>query len=290
MFDALHKILAEKNIRSHTNEGILVCNVDNTYSGLKLVEDILYTLVDKTTVLYLSGGRTPRDLYESFSTEMRLHPGGVGMVDERFGEKLHEKSNEKMLKDTGLLRYLDYNDIPFYPVLEFTNRHSGKRGTSASRISNDERSWTPARYAKQSVAGGSQNDREGAAQAYDEQLRTLLSVFQKHVAVLGIGLDGHTAGIAGNRPGFTNPLFEPSRKSLLVSEFDDPKGKFHERITMTFLGLSMMDILLVLVFGSDKQKALELMFSPRSEEEIPARFFKRPEIAAKTLFITDQNI
>jgi hypothetical protein len=32
------------------------------------------------------------------------------------------------------------------------------------------------------------------------------------------------------------------------------------------------------------------MFTEGREEEIPARFFKRPEIAKKTLLITDQRI
>ncbi len=286
MFDKLQKILGGKNIRSHINEGVFICNVDGAPAGFFLAKDILYAIVDKTTVLYLSGGRTPKDLYESLSTETRLHPGGAALVDERFGKKLHEKSNERMLKDTGLLRYFDYNDIPFYPMLQ---GHPGGRSPIGSH---QERDSIAAVYPE--PVEGLQNDENGGrsliASQYDDQLRTLLATYQKHVAILGVGLDGHTAGIAGNRPDFTNPLFEPSRKSLLVSEFNDERGVFKERITMTFLGLSMMDFLLVLVFGEDKQKALDLMFSPGSEEEIPSRFFKRPEIAAKTLFITDQNI
>lgn len=281
---AIQKILREKNVRSHTNEGILICNVAGVAEGFAFAKDLLHAMVDKTTVLFLSGGRTPKELYESFSVDEKLHPGGVGMVDERFGEKFHENTNEKMLKETGLLRFLDYNDIPFYPILQFHKRHSGEEQHDDSRISSVN--------SEQADSGQRQNDkdRKGTSEAYDEKLRSLLSVFQKHIAILGVGLDGHTAGIAGNRPNFTNPLFEPSRKSLLVSEFNDEQGMFKERITMTFLGLSHMDFLLVLVFGEDKQKALDLMFSPGLEEEIPSRFFKRPEIAKKTVFITDQKV
>jgi len=65
---------------------------------------------------------------------------------------------------------------------------------------------------------------------------------------------------------------------------------FKERITMTFLGLSMLDILIVLVFGNEKQNALKLLFSEGSEEEIPSRFYQRPDIAKKTLLITDQQL
>ncbi len=282
---AIQKILTEKNIRSHRNEGILICRVDNATSGLELAKDILSAIVDKKTVVYLSGGKTPKELYRFLSVDLRLHPGGVGMVDERYGDKLHEKSNEKMLKDSGLLRYLDYNDIPFYPILQNPRRHPRPSVIPAKagiRVNSSE----------DQILDQVENDnkREDTAQLYDDKLRSLLSVFQKHIAVLGIGLDGHTAGIAGNRPDFTNPLFEPSQKSLLVSEFNDEKGIFKQRITMTFLGLSHMDFLLVLVFGEDKQKALEVMFSPGSEKDIPSRFFKRPEIAKKTVLITDQNI
>jgi 6-phosphogluconolactonase/glucosamine-6-phosphate isomerase/deaminase len=70
----------------------------------------------------------------------------------------------------------------------------------------------------------------------------------------------------------------------------DDGGKYGERVTMSFLGLSMLDILLVLVFGKEKREALELVFSEGREEDVPGRFFKRPEIAKRTLLITDQEV
>ena len=51
----------------------------------------------------------------------------------------------------------------------------------------------------------------------------------------------------------------------------------------------MLDFLLVLVFGKDKREALRLVFKDGSEDDIPGRFYKRPEIAKKTLIITDQS-
>jgi 6-phosphogluconolactonase/glucosamine-6-phosphate isomerase/deaminase len=175
------------------------------------------------------------------------------VVDERFGEKLHERSNEMMMKESGLLRYLELQNIPFYPILQSKGR-------------------------------------EETADLYDEKVRELHAIFQRSVALLGIGSDGHTAGIAGNRKDFKNPLFDKERQHLLVSEFHDEAGMFQERVTMTFLGLSMTDLLVVLVFGDDKKEALNWMFADGSEEEIPARFYKRPDIAQKTIIITDQAI
>ena len=45
--------------------------------------------------------------------ERKLNPGAVALVDERYGEKLHENSNEKMISDTGLIGYLHTTEHPF---------------------------------------------------------------------------------------------------------------------------------------------------------------------------------
>lgn len=282
MEDKIKRLLKEKNIFHHENAGILVCNTDVS-SGYTIAKHILYTILTPKSALYLSGGRTPKDFYALLAKEEVLHPGIVGLVDERFGPKFHGNSNEKMLQDSGLLRYLQIVDVPFYSILsDYSSRHSGKRSASRiSLVSSDERSWT------------SQDDdgqRIHTAQIYDEKLRELIARYQKHVAILGVGLDGHTAGIIGNSKGFVNPIFSSERRDMLVSEFEAPHEKFKERITMTFLGLSMMDFLLLLVFGEDKKPAFELMFSDGSEDEVPSRFYKRPDIAKKTLAITDLEL
>ncbi len=254
MFQKIQNIIRELNVLSHLNEGITVCTVKNQNNGFDLMTSLLEEIVDRKTALYLSGGKTPKGLYEKIASQETLIPGAVGFVDERYGEKNHPSSNEKMIRETGLVRYLEIRDVPFYPILTVDK---GRKQT---------------------------------AEEYDKLVRSLNTVFPRSVGILGIGADGHTAGIAGNRKDFKNPLFDRIRKNLLVSEFDDPTGPFRQRVTMTFLGLSMLDVLLVLVFGEDKKDALEMMFSDGSEEEIPARFYKRPEIAKKTLLITDQRV
>jgi 6-phosphogluconolactonase len=253
MIETIRTILKKHQVFSHQNTGITVAKVETLFDGFRLAKDILYTLVDAKTVLYLSGGNTPKTLYEQLATEETIHPGAVGLVDERYGTKFHERSNEKMIQETGLLRYLQMRDIAFYPILV------GK-------------------------------SREETAAAYDEKLRSLNATYQKSIAILGIGTDGHTSSLAPNRPDFTNPMFDLSQKHLLVSEFNDQKSAYKERVGMTFLGLEMQDVLLVLVFGHDKKKTLDSVFSEGKETEIPSRFFKRPDIAKKTLFITDQSI
>ncbi len=240
-------------IHYHGNQGITVCNVADLAAGVELVKAILYDIVDRKSVLYLSGGSV-QALYEQLAHEERLLPGAVGLIDERFGEPMHLNSNEKMIDQTRILKYLTFKDVPFYPVLQ--------KGKS----------------------------REEASAAYDEKIRSLHTTFQKHVGLIGIGPDGHISSVIPNRPDFHDPWFDPDRQHLLVSEFNDPNSHYKERVGMTFVGLSMLDVLIVPAFGDSKQPMFEAMFSEGSEEDIPARFFKRPEIAQKTLLITDQNI
>lgn len=254
MFEVVEKVLQKNNALSHKNQGITVCTVQTQSEGFDLVEDILYEIADKKSVLYLSGGKTPQRLYEKLAQDKKLVIGASGIVDERYGEPFHDRSNEKMIKETGLLSYLKNDRTPFHPMLK-----KGKK-------------------------------REETAAYYDNLVRELHSVFQKSIGILGVGADGHTAGIAPNRANFTNPLFLNDRKYLLVSEFNDKDGIFLERVTMTFLALSMLDLLLVLVFGEDKKEALRKVFEDGPEDMIPARFYKRPEVAKKTLVITDQII
>lgn len=227
--------------------------VDTLQKGFEKAKETLYAEIDHTAVLFLSGGMTPKPFYATLAKEHLLKPAAVGMVDERCGKPFHAKSNELMIQQTGLLDYFAEQQIPFYSMLA-----EGK-------------------------------SREELTERYDQQVRDLFFKFPKSIAILGIGIDGHIAGIVPERSDFHNPLFDSAQHYLYVSGFSDPK-KYKERITMTFAGLSLIDRLIVLVFGKEKQKALQKAFTPGSMEEIPARFFQQPEIAKKTLFITDQKI
>ncbi len=246
----------------YNNLGITICPVTDEKSGIAVVLSLLHALLDKQTVLYLSGGRTPKTLYGEIARGEKLHPGAVAMVDERYGDPMHENSNERMLSESALLRFATILNIPFHQILR-------------PGLSREERS-----------------------DEYDQKVRTLLSQYKQHVAILGIGMDGHTAGIPSkaslgvkgqDAETFVLDLAGKS-KDRMVIDYDDKSGFYKERITMTFQGLSMMDILIVLVFGKDKKPALELLFSDGPEADIPSRFFKRTDIASKTLVITDQEV
>lgn len=253
MFGKIDELFKKENVLSHKNQGITVARVADSVAGIELAKEVLYTITDRRTVLYLSGGSTPKALYKKLAKEEIIYPGAAGQVDERFGPPFHLTSNQLMMRESGILRYFEILDIPYYAIL----------GGKERRLTADE---------------------------YDQKFRELNAVYPKSIAIMGIGDDGHTSGIAPNRENFKNPIFNESRKNLLVSEFDDSNGPFKERVTTTFLGLEMYDMMIVMVFGSSKQNALDLMFSDGLETEIPARFYKREYISKKTLLITDQKV
>ena len=85
--------------------------------AVEKAKEILYEKVDRKTVLFLSGGATPKSLYSSLAKDTIIRPAAVGMIDERYGKKLHEKSNELMIQESSLLDYLGIQKVPFYPIL-----------------------------------------------------------------------------------------------------------------------------------------------------------------------------
>ncbi len=234
--------------------------------GSKIAKEILYRNVGRKTVLFLSGGSTPKNIYQKIAKEKILKPGAAGIVDERYFEKskipgrsgknpwsVRQKSkikftNEKMIEDTGLMSYFSSNGVIFYPILE-------------------------------------NKSLEETVRDYNNVVQNLFRKFSKKVAIMGIGEDGHTAGIPVRKSQISN-----LKSQNYVAEFRDFPGEFKERISLTFKALSQMDLLIVLVFGEEKRKALKLLFSKGPIEEIPARFFRKPDIAPKTLLITDQKV
>ncbi len=253
MINAVKQTINEHKYRTYQNKGIEVCPLENKDQGIALTRDILYKICDKKTVLYLSGGTTPGQLYSLLANDGELNIGASAMIDERFGPKWHDRSNEKMIRETQLLRYFELRNIPFYPVIT-----------------------------------GNDDNRAVTAQKYDEKLRILQSTFPKHIGILGIGDDGHTAGVpAGtqnSKPESQN-FNEKFNGADFVTDYDDGGARYGERITMTFTGLSMLDLYIILVFGPSKKNAMKMMFEEGAEELVPGRFYNRTEIAKKTLII-----
>lgn len=256
-------ITALENISK--KNGISVIIAGGEKQGSDLAKSLLYEIIGPQTVLFLSGGKTPANLYFELGQEQKLKIGAAAMVDERYGKPMHDNSNELMISKSGLPDYFKSEHIPFYRILE-----------TAENIT-------------------------VTAIHYNEMVGGLLSSFPKSAAILGLGEDGHIAGIAPNRSDFINPLFSEERRRLLVSYFIDPQPVavngdiglpfwFGERVTLTIHGLSKMNALIVLAIGEKKQAALSALFEEGPVEQLPARFLKIKDVAAKTILITDRKI
>lgn len=229
-------------------DAVKIIKIKSQAEGFKTCIDFLYQQTSKNSVLFLSGGTTPKVLYEDLAREKKLRIGAVALIDERYGGKLHQESNEKMIRDTGFIKYLE-KDARFYPVLQ------------DKTIQEDTKD-------------------------YDETVRYLFNYFPKSIGILGIGKDGHIAGIPAVED-ISQKILED--KSSLAAYYED-KGIYKKRITLTFLALSKLDLIIVLVFGKEKKKALNLMFKSGSIAQIPARFLLEKGIAEKVVLITDQKI
>lgn len=131
--------------------------VGNSDEAQVKAHDLLKTLVDGQTLLALSGGRTP-DYRKMLVDPADIIPGAICVVDERYGEPFHEKSNELVLKNYGVKNWVDDKCIESHKIL------SGK-------------------------------DFEQTGEEYNTVIEDLFKRFDKRVGVMGIGADLHTAGI-----------------------------------------------------------------------------------------------
>lgn len=227
--------------------------VKDITQGVERVKEFLYEEVDRRTVLFLSGGNTPKPLYEVLAKEEILKPAALAMVDERYGEGVHEKSNEKMIRATGLVAAVERYGAPFYPIL--------RKGLSI----------------------------EETAKEYDKVARDIFFNFPKSVAIMGVGTDGHTAGILPETRNMKSEIRNTSNNHEFVTSYTSEKMEPPQRITLTFAGLALIDFFIVFIFGKDKKKVLPQMLEGGSVEEMPARFFNQVS-SKKSIIITDQTI
>ena len=135
-----------------------VIKVRNKGEGQEKAHDILKKIVDKKTLLALSGG-TSVDYLKMLVKPADALPGAICVVDERFGKEFHPDSNEGLLKKAGIIEYCKKSNIKFYKILY-----------------GDE-------------------DMVAVACDYDTVIQRLFGEFPKRVGVMGVGANLHTAGI-----------------------------------------------------------------------------------------------
>lgn len=150
----------------------------------------------------------------------------IGQIDERYGAIGHEHSNWKALLDTGV----DFKNATVLPIL---------------------------------VDG---QDRQSTAALYNDKIQKLHDSSYVFIAILGIGTDGHTAGILPNSPAAVET------DKLVLDYVSSP----FERITLSFNALRQLDSAYLLAFGEDKASVLETLKTldlPLTEQ--PAQIIKQ---------------
>lgn len=186
---------------------INLIKVKDKVEGNLKAYDILKKIVDKKTLLALSGG-TSVDYQKMIVSKADVHPGAICVVDERFGKSWHKVSNEKLLKDQGVFDYAKKKGIEMYKIL-------------------------------------SGNDILESEKNYDKIIVDLFKKYKKKVGVVGVGANLHTAGIfpysaAAKSPNYVvaetvEDMF-PRRISLTLKAL----GEFQNFIILMF-GLAKQD-------------------------------------------------
>lgn len=116
------------------------------------------------------------------------------------------------------------------------------------------------------------------AKKYDGVIKDLFVRFPKRVGVMGVGTNLHTAGI------FPQSDMAHSPDYVAWDEVDD---KFPERISLTLKALGEFTNFIIMMFGEEKKKALEIMLDENENDmqKYPAVFYRKSNI--KSWLITD---
>lgn len=156
--------------------------------------------------LGLSGGSTPAPVYRALATEaINWSKVTLFLADERYVPPTDPQSNQFLVRTT-LLDHLPVQPITLFP----------------------DTSLPP----------------DACAEAYDTQLRNLLTKNGADILVLGLGLDGHTASLFPP----VDTLF-PDRFAIHART---DQSAVHDRISITPRVLRSAHIPLILLQGSEK--------------------------------------
>ena len=166
----------------------------------------------------------------------------IAQVDERYGPVGHPDSNWQQLLDSGT----PLDGITLVPILQ-----------------------NPL---------GSMHQ---AAADYEAKLQKLLKTADISIAQLGMGTDGHIAGIL--------PGTESVQAAGLVTSYQTEQ---FDRITLTFNGLDQVQELWLFAYGQDKKPQLEALQNQELRlSEQPAQYLKRhPRVVVYNDSIEGNNV
>jgi len=195
--------------------------------------------------LLVSGGSSPKPLYQRLSQiDLDWSKIQVGLVDERWVEPGHAKSNESFVKQSLLQHQAGM--APF---------------------------WTMKNVAETAA--------EGLTQC-EESYARLLRPFD--LTILGMGPDGHTASLFPHAQGLDEALSTDKLCAAIEAKKSEVTGDYTERMTLSLAGLMQSRRLVLLITGEDKLKALRAAQEPGPIEDMPVRAVLRQEEVPVVLY------
>jgi 6-phosphogluconolactonase/glucosamine-6-phosphate isomerase/deaminase len=108
------------------------------------------------------------------------------------------------------------------------------------------------------------NKLEDETSQFDSSIAKLLNEASLKIALLGMGEDGHTAGILPHSSAVNSPN--------LVESYQGPD---YQRITLTPKALKKIDTAIVYAMGKNKHTALEALEQDLTIDDMPAQIFKQ---------------
>lgn len=184
--------------------------------------------------LMVSGGSSPEPLYQSLSTaDLNWESVYVALVDERWVDFDHEKSNEAFIVKT-----LMQNNAAQANLVGMKNTAE----TASDGL------------------GDCESNFQQLAQPFD-------------VTILGMGSDGHTASLFPHAEGLHDALDTENEAlcAAIMAHPSEVTGAITERMTLTLAGLLRSRSLLLLITGEEKLKVLRQAQAGTDVAEMPVR-------------------
>lgn len=182
----------------------------------------------------VSGGSSPEPLYKSLSnTELPWESVYVALVDERWVDFYHEKSNEAFI-----VRSLMQNHAAKANLVGMKNTAE----TAADGLADCESAY------------------QQLAQPFD-------------VTILGMGSDGHTASLFPHAQGLAEALDVNNEAlcAAIIANQSEVTGTATERMTLSLSGLLRSRSLLLLITGEEKLNVLRQAQAGNDVSEMPIR-------------------